>query len=452
MPSVPSSELNPRSFAAVPSSGAESMRVPDSSNICAYLELDDAEHRDSLARYGCCRVHYLAKSVGGRECMGENNQGVSHSAEAAALGFYFQAFFALLTLLAQDTDNAAIGVEQLDDVDLKADGRTLLFQLKHSISAAPPPITLKSRALWRTIKAWIDVLPALTLSETTLHLVAVASIPSDSPLTALTSEDANRDFIVGAMVEEAQQVIDARAAAVKSGKSAPYADRVDGCEAFLALSETERQNLLRRTLIKQDSSPIGEIEERVAEHLKLLPPDQRPAVAKRLIEWWDRQIVYSLCGKRERVISRAELQQQITIIIGDLEQDKLLPDFETVSQPEDYQPDGMLARQIRLVEGMPSDLSKAIREEWKAREHRSKCLNERPSMATLIGEYDRVLEEHWSDRHCRIVEECAELSDTEKRSSGLNILRWTHDDAPNIVRPIANGWKAPYHLRVSYQR
>src|SRR5258708_4914823 len=201
MPSVPSSELNPRSFAAVPSSGAESMRVPDSSNICAYLELDDAEHRDSLARYGCCRVHYLAKSVGGRECMGENNQGVSHSAEAAALGFYFQAFFALLTLLAQDTDNAAIGVEQLDDVDLKADGRTLLFQLKHSISAAPPPITLKSRALWRTIKAWIDVLPALTLSETTLHLVAVASIPSDSPLTALTSEDANRDFIVGAMVK-----------------------------------------------------------------------------------------------------------------------------------------------------------------------------------------------------------------------------------------------------------
>ena len=59
--------------------------------------------------------------------------------------------------------------------------------------------------------------------------------------------------------------------------------------------------------------------------------------------------------------------------------------------------------------------------------------------------------EHWSDRHCRIVEECAELSDTEKRSSGLNILRWTHDDAPNIVRPIANGWNAPYYVRGSYQ-
>ena len=35
------------------------------------------------------------------------DEGASHSAEAAALGLYFQAFYALLTLLTQDTDNAA---------------------------------------------------------------------------------------------------------------------------------------------------------------------------------------------------------------------------------------------------------------------------------------------------------------------------------------------------------
>src|SRR5258705_2457624 len=170
------------------------------------------------------------------------DKGASHSAEAAALGFYFQAFYALLTLLTQDTDNAAIGVEQLDDVDLKVDGQTLLFQLKHSVNAAPPPITLKSRALWRTIKVWIDALPTLSLSETTLHLVAVASIPSDSPVTVLTSEGVDRNDLVEAMVEEAQRVVDARAAAAESAKKLPYADRVDGCEAFLALSETERLN------------------------------------------------------------------------------------------------------------------------------------------------------------------------------------------------------------------
>ncbi|WP_029007241.1 ABC-three component system protein [Azospirillum halopraeferens] len=383
--------------------------------------------------------------------MGGSTSVASHAAEAAALGFYYQAFFALLTLLAQDTDNAAIGIEQLDDVELKTDGHTLLYQLKHSISTTPPAVTLKSRALWRTMKVWIDILPALTLSETTLNLVAVGGIPSDSPLKALTNLDADRAELVEAMKKEAQHVVDARAAAVKAEKPLPYADRVDGCEAFLALSETERLNLLRRTRVLDDSPAVPQIEDNIAEHLKILPAEQRPMVAKRLVEWWDRQIIYTLCDKRDRIISRTELQQQISAIIGDIEQGKLLPDFETVNPPEDYQPDSVLARQIRLVEGKPSDLAKAIREEWKAREQRSRWLNGNPGMATTIHEYDRVLEEHWSDRHCQMVEDCAGLGDKEKCAHGLKILRWTHEEAPNIVRPIAQNWNAAYYVRGSYQ-
>lgn len=378
------------------------------------------------------------------------DKNATHSAEAAALGFYYQTFFALHTLLAVETDNAAVGVEQADDVELKTDGQTLLFQLKHSIRAVPPPVTLKSRALWRSMKVWIDALPGLTLSETTFHLVAVAGIPSGDALAVLTS-DASRENLAKAMVEEAQSVVDARAASARKGKAPPYADRADGCEAFLSLSETERMSLLRRAFIKQDSPAIHKIEELVAKHLKLVLPNDRPAVAKRLIEWWDRQVVYSLCGKRGRLISRTELQHQITIIISDLEQSKVLPDFETVNQPEDYQPNGMLTRQIRLVLGKPSDLSKAIREEWKAREQRSKWINEKPSMATVIGEYDRVLQEHWSDRHGQMVEDCDGVEDSHKCAAGLTILRWSHEVAPSVVRPIAEGWNVPYYVRGSYQ-
>jgi hypothetical protein len=303
--------------------------------------------------------------------MSDRRQSGTHAADAAALGFYYQAFFALEILVAQDADDAAVAVERLDDVELSADGHRLLYQLKHSISATPPPVTIKARGFWRTIKLWVDILPDLTLADTTLQLVAVGAIPENSPLQALTSLDADRIALVEALVEEATHVIEARAEAKAQGKTLPYADRSDGCEAFLALSETERLNLIRRALIRQNSPTIDAIEARVAGYLKLLPVDQRPLVAKRLIEWWDRQIVYSLCGKRERVIRRAELQQQIMSIVSDLEEGKLIPEFETATPPEDYQPDGMLARQIRLVEGRRSDLAKAIREEWKAREQRS---------------------------------------------------------------------------------
>ncbi|MFO0641542.1 MAG: ABC-three component system protein [Polyangiaceae bacterium] len=384
--------------------------------------------------------------------MPANGRNVVHSAEASALGFYYQTFYALLALLGQDTDDAAVAIEQLDDVDLKVDGQTLLIQLKHSLLAAPPPIALKSRALWRTLKVWIDALPKVNLSETTFYLVSVAGIDDKSGLMALTSLNADRNSLAKAMVNEAQGVVEARAAATSAKKrQLPHADRVDGCEAFLALSETERLNLLRRIVIKQGSPSVEKIEELIAKHLKILPPDKRAPVAERLVEWWDRQVVYSLCGKRDRLLSRAELQEQVSVAIADLEQGKLLAEFEGASAPEDYQPHGMLARQIGLVRGTRSDLSKAIREEWRAREQRSKWMNENPAMAVKIGDHDRVLREHWSDQHSQMVEECNAVEDDVKCEMGLKILRWTHDTAPGVVRPIASGWNAPYYVRGSYQ-
>jgi hypothetical protein len=383
----------------------------------------------------------------------EENLIETHAAEAAALGFWYQAFYALLTLVAQTADDAAVGIEQLDDVELTADGQRLLYQLKHSISAIPSPITLKSRALWRTVKVWVDILPSLSLADTKFHLVTVSSIAGDSPLQALTDVDADRTDLVAAMTKEAERVLKARADAAEAKKTPPYGDRVDGCHAFLGLTETQRLNLLRRTVIQPKSPTVSEVENLITSHssLKILPVEQRAAVAKGLIEWWDRQVVYSLCGMRERVVSRAELQHQISTIVSEIEQGKLVAELETVSPPEDYQPDGMLARQITLVHGSRSDLAKATREEWKAREQRSRWVNGNPGMAAKVNDYDIVLEEHWKDRHSVIVEECGEAADDKKCASGLNILRWTHNDAPAVVRPIAESWNVPYYVRGSYQ-
>ncbi len=262
----------------------------------------------------------------------------------------------------------------------------------------------------------------------------------------------DRAHLAHAMDEEARRVINERAGAAKAGEPFPHSDRVDGCEAFLALTESERLTFLRRIRIDEGAPSVDKIENRIAEELKnLLPAEQRPAVAKRLIQWWDREVVYSLCGKWDRLIFKAELQMQVSEIIGDIEQGRLTPDFEMVSPPEDYQPDGILTHQIRLVQGLPSDISRAIREEWRAREQRSKWLVGNPAMASLIGDYDLLLVEEWSDHHCQMVEQCADLEDGEKCALGLKILRWTHEIAPGVVRPLAQGWNAVYYVRGSYQ-
>lgn len=162
---------------------------------------------------------------------------------------------------------------------------------------------------------------------------------------------------------------------------------------------------------------ISKLKGKIANGLVMLPAGQRSVVAQKLVEWWNREIIYSLCGKRERIISRHELQSRYTAIVGELEREILSADFEQTEPPEDYQPDGMLTRQIKLVKGLRSDISKAIREEWRAREQRSLWLDANAGNATKIGAYDKLLEESWSDHHSTIKDECEAKDETSKGAS-----------------------------------
>ena len=56
------------------------------------------------------------------------------------------------------------------------------------------------------MRVWVDILPELTLSETTLHLVTVANLAADSPLISLIDHASERTELVEAMAQEAQRV------------------------------------------------------------------------------------------------------------------------------------------------------------------------------------------------------------------------------------------------------
>lgn len=374
-----------------------------------------------------------------------------HEASASALGFYYQAHFALVSLISQSTDDAAVAVERLDDVELQVNGHNMLYQLKHSISSKPPAVTLCCVALWKTIKVWIDILPNLSLAETTFHLVTVGAISQGSPLLALCDKQSDRTDLLKELKQEAERVINERKIAAIANKTLPHMDRAPGCQAFLGLDDATRRNLIRRIQINPESPDITKIEQLVAKQLNVLPMTHRQPVAKRLIEWWDRQVICSLCGMRDRVISASELKHEISISNSALEEGRLLPDFEAVPHPEDYQPDSMLSRQILLVEGSQADISKATREQWRAQQQRSKWVNGNPGMKSRINQYDLLLTEHWADRHMQLIDDCHGKEDGFKRQKGLELLRWTHNEAPNYVEPIDQRWSGHYYVRGSFQ-
>ena len=375
-----------------------------------------------------------------------------HSAINAALGFYYQSLYGLLSILRTFHDDAAVCLERLDDVEILTNGQSLLSQLKHSLSKKPAAVSLSSIALWKTLKAWIDVLPAVSLNDTRFQLVTVAPLPSGSPFEVLRDERSPRTNLLTLLCNEAQRVVDEHQVAKRSGKyPLPHADRVSSCAAYLELNDIVREKLLSRITVQPAASNINEIPKDIAKELKNFPPERRDAITQKLIEWWDLQVVYSFCDKRDRAISMLEVQQKVAEISGELEREELLADFQFVTPPGDHTPPSMISRQLQLVGGTMRDVQAAEREEWRARSQRHKWLNERIDMAVRIDRYDQLLVEAWGDKHCVMVETHANATEDAKRASGLDIFRWSFTLAHAQIPPFARNWNTSYYVRGSYQ-
>lgn len=381
--------------------------------------------------------------------MGDNN--TSHSADASALGFLYQAQYALLRLWGETSDDATIFLETLDDVVLEANGDVILEQLKHSLAQKPAAITLASVNLWKTIKAWIDVLGSLDLTRTHLHLVAVAEISSTSELKVLLTEDGSRDALMTALQEEAARVMTERATAVEQKTTPiPHAARAKACEAYLALPEDLQLQMLNRVRIMPGQSNIREIEDMLAYSLTTVGAKDRTQVAKRMVEWWNRQIVHAHCGLRKKAIPRSELVEIYVDIIGEIRRDPFIDYYATEYPPPSYQSHSMIAKQIGLVGGSADDLRRSVENEWRARETRARWSQESPLKREAVIRYDARLEQEWREYHVDMCATCGGQSEADRASKGHKLLRWSHFDAHTVIEPIAPAISANY-LRGSYQ-
>ena len=76
----------------------------------------------------------------------------SFSATAPAIGYYYQALYALIVLLDGD-DDLIVSVETSDDVVASSKNAYSLHQLKYS-GKKENKISIKSDGLWSTIRIW----------------------------------------------------------------------------------------------------------------------------------------------------------------------------------------------------------------------------------------------------------------------------------------------------------
>lgn len=371
------------------------------------------------------------------------------SAVPSAVGYYYQGMYALV-VLCDGSDSASVSVETDDDVVLNDSVKTLI-QLKHSLGEKSS-LSITDVGLWKAIRNW----SGRPHDGTELFIfVTRAPVPNDSILSPLLREGSQRGKVLKELVDEATRVLDERTAAQTAGKKTlPHEYRAKGCETFLALPPKRQKELIRLIRILPQTTNATDIPDLLAERLgNCIMPSVRMVIIERLIQWWDREIVLSLLGKRAREIEKQELLSTLNRFIVENGEENLPDDFSPL-KPTSLK-DGMdrfMAKQIEWVNGGNSRLNRAALARWRARSQREAWMKSDVAIVRELKLYDDHLVESWKERFGPAKDDCKDSDDATLCKVGLALLDWSHLNAPNDIRPIRRLWAHSYLIQGSYQQ
>ncbi|MFG2677387.1 dsDNA nuclease domain-containing protein [Streptomyces sp. NPDC048445] len=185
----------------------------------------------------------------------------AHEASASALGYLFQAQFALLELLRgqEDRPDGAISLELHDDVAWEQDGRPFdLLQVKHHIRGVRT-LGDKDDDVWRTIKSWMDT-----------HAPGDESGPA---LTLVTTQQARPGTAMAALKAPTPAPAEALKLLTTAAKESTATGTAAAREAFLELPPSQRAVFVRRMRVIDGTPSIDDLDAQVRVKLRAALPD-----------------------------------------------------------------------------------------------------------------------------------------------------------------------------------
>jgi len=386
---------------------------------------------------------------------------VSHEAVGPALGYYYQAIYALITLFDSENPGAYVSIETFDDVFLSDGSKKELHQLKHSISD-DTTISIKSDELWRTLKVWVDYLGANNVDDGIFTLSTVAKLDKSSELNVLLNDKSSRIKLEAALLDEAKRVMDKRAGVIaeniiklsKGEKETelPFSKKHKGCQAFCSLSPQQRKSLLKNVRMKTESFTAAQATLEVLKRIKATTdPKIQKSLADRILEWWDRQAVQSLTGERHQCIYQSELQEFITRKGAELYNDGFSDDLADIEIPPIISPNPIQKRQLELVEASRSQVNRSYQTEIRARIQREKWIDDNLPAAKKLEKYDESLIREWSYKFQDINDKKIIYTEEQIKEEGRLLLDWTHNEAHQQLGKISKSYDNPDLIRGSYQ-
>jgi len=287
------------------------------------------------------------------------------SASEPALGYTYQARFALLKLLQLPEDNAIL-LEKDDDLDFIDDkGVKTLASLKHK--ATGDRLTDLSTDFWKSLRIWLARYNRDGRSECTLRffMFTTSIVAKDSFLANLLPTEKNHPSSVLPLAEEALST-------TKSKVIKPIKAEFD------QLSEDEKKDFLSRVVIFDSSPRIENVPEIIiGQHLRTVRREFRRPVYERFEGWWSDLVIQLLSGQRISEVFGHEVSDKLSSITDEYKTDNLPINFRGAKPEGEVDPESdlrLFVVQLREIGIMPNRIQNAIYDYYRAFKQRSSWL------------------------------------------------------------------------------
>lgn len=364
------------------------------------------------------------------------------SAVEQTSGYIYQVRFALLLLL-RDDGNRSLIIENLDDVEFGKNGTPQeLIQFKHHVRRKGS-LSDRSSDLWKTIRVWAFRIlnDQVDINDVTLTIITTSISNESSIAGSIKNKNKTTDEIVEMLTEIAEQ-----------GGSETNKEEY---KTFLNLTNQQKRDLVKGIRIV-DGAPLNEelsgVIEKELKNAAL--PQHREKFRIHLEGWWLNRVVLSFSDERIKQITRSELDLLQEEIREGLKRENL-PYYHDISDkvPQEQELKYQTRKYIKQLEliTVSEDTKKiAMKDYYRAYEHRSRWLREELLGVSELPIYDTELLDEWFRMYSIMSEDLpANCSNESKIQEGKTLYRWA-STVSNVNIPTRPHWNHVFLTRGSY--
>ena len=362
------------------------------------------------------------------------------SADKQALGYTYQARFALLRLLQLPEDTAVL-MEKDDDLDFVDDkGIKTLASLKHK--AKSDRLTDLSTDFWKSLRIWLARYNRDGRSECTLRffIFTTSVVAENSFLAHFLPTEKNDASIVLPFAQEALSATQSKV--IKPIKA-----------EFDQLSEDEKIDFLSRVVIFGNSPRIDDVPELIiGQHMRTVRREFRRPVYERLEGWWSDLVIKLLSGIRTSEVFGHEVSDKLSSITDEYKTDNLPINFRGEKPDGQIDPENdprLFVAQLRGIGIKPNRIQNAIYDYYRAFKQRSSWARENVLLEGEVEEYEDRLVDEWGRYRDVIFEDldddCAE---SVLQAAGKELYKWAELNTDHLR--IRERVSEPYVVRGNF--